>query len=236
MLACVVMGLSTGLGAGCASLPADGQLPPGTDQVGTIQLALQVTGVVLNSVTYTVSGPNAFTRSGTASGPGGTTVSAFIGGVPTGAGYSIALSGTAADGTTTCSGVSGTFSVSPNTPTTVVVALLCREPSNMTGIAVTGNAVDICPRVDGISADATSGAIGGTPVSLSSSAHDTDNGPMPLSYLWSAASGTFSSSTSANPTFSCTSAGTIVLTLTVSDGYPDTSCNDTATISIVCTM
>jgi hypothetical protein len=223
------------LGAGCSSLPADGAPPPG-DHIGTIQLALQVNGVSLTSASYTLTGPNGFSRMGTATGPGGSGVSAFIGGVPAGPGYSISLQGLAADGVTTCGGVSGTFTVSATAPTTIVVSLLCRQPQSQSGVAVTGNAVDVCPNIDGLSADATSAAIGGTPVSLSATAHDADNGPMPLSYQWSASSGTFSNPAIASPTFSCTAAGTEVLTLTVSDGYPDPTCPATATISIVCTM
>jgi hypothetical protein len=231
----VLASVLVSMGAGCSTLPGDGDKPP-AKQIGTIQLALQVNGVSLTSATYTVTGPNGYMLTGTAKGPGGTSVSAFIGGVPAGSGYSISLQGVAADGVTTCGGVSGTFSVAANGPTTVVVALLCREPRNMSGIAVTGNEADICPNIDGVSADATSASIGGTPVGLSATAHDADSGPMPLSYQWTAPSGTFSNAAIANPTFSCTAPGTVVLTLTVSDGYPDPTCPDTATISIVCTM
>src|SRR5262249_30750040 len=75
----------------------------------------------------------------------------------------------------------------------------------------------------------------GSTIALAGSAHDTDNGPQPLHYQWSATSGSFDNATSANPTFTCgANPGPTQITLTVSDGDPLASCADTSTTTVQC--
>ena len=72
----------------------------------------------------------------------------------------------------------------------------------------------------------------GNVIALSSSADDPDNGPHPLSYHWTAPSGTFSDATAQNPTFTCAAPGLASLTLTVTDGDP--SCDDSFNVIVAC--
>jgi hypothetical protein len=44
-----------------------------------------------------------------------------------------------------------------------------------------------------------------------------------------------SAATALNPTFTCSSAGTATITLTVSDGDPTAGCPDTQTLTVTCT-
>jgi len=65
-------------------------------------------------------------------------------------------------------------------------------------------------------------------------AHDSDGGPQPLSYHWSATTGAFSSTTIAEPVFTCTSAGPATVTASVSDGDPSPICAGTLAIQVSC--
>jgi PKD repeat protein len=219
--------------AGCSDLPADGQTQASGDQSGTVQFALMASGVALASAQFTLTGPGGYSRSGVARGSGDFDVSAYIGGVPAGSGYVLALKGIASDGTTMCAGMSESFSVSVNAPIMVSVPLLCHQQRSSSGVAVTG-AANVCPQVDGISANATSATVGGSPISLSVTAHDLDSGPGPLTYHWSATAGTFDDDAGQSPTYTCATAGMATVTVTVSDGYPDPSCVDAQTIRVSC--
>src|SRR5262249_52796820 len=53
-------------------------------------------------------------------------------------------------------------------------------------------------------------------------AHDPDHAPSPISYQWTAGTGSFSDATSAAPKFTCGTAGQVVVTVSVSDG--DAAC------------
>jgi hypothetical protein len=199
------------------------------DDVGAIGLALQVVpGVTLNSVSYAISGPAGFTRSGTLDTSQATTVSGVIGSLPAGAGFSISLTSTATDGTTQCTG-SAPFSVTAHATTGVTVHLLCHEAPKTGGVAVSGT-INICPTVDGVAASPAEALVGGT-IALGGAAHDTDGAPAALTYHWTASTGTLSDPTAQSPTFTCTVAGAVTVTLTVSDG----DCGDTLAAVVTCT-
>src|SRR6187402_1733341 len=73
--------------AGCATDPSnegdDG------DQTGSLGLALTAApGVTINAVTYTITG-NGFSKTGSIDVSGAPTISATIGGIPAGTGYTI---------------------------------------------------------------------------------------------------------------------------------------------------
>ena len=77
----------------------------GDEAVGSVGLALQLgPGQTLNTVAYTITGPNNFTKTGTLDVSHSNTVSGTIGGIPAGNGYTIALNGTTTNGGTTCLG------------------------------------------------------------------------------------------------------------------------------------
>jgi len=198
---------------------------------GSINLALQSGGITLNALTYTITGPNGFTKTGTLNLVSATKIAGLIGGLPAGTGFTITLTGTATDGTTTCAG-SATFNVTAHGTTQVAVSLDCHQNAKTGSISVNGT-INVCPTIQAVSATPSSVLVGGS-VALDAEATDPDNGPSPLAYAWTATSGSFDDATKPNPTFTCTTAGTASLTLTVSDGDPLKSCADTSTVTVSC--
>jgi hypothetical protein len=202
------------------------------ESVGEAHLAVVVQGgIVLNTVSYTVMGPGV-NQMGTIDVSHSSTISADLSGLPAGGPDTISLSATSADGKVSCSGASAPFSVTAHQTTSVNVMLDCHETPHTGSIAVNG-AINLCPVVDGVSANPSDIAVG-FPASLAAVAHDTDSGPAPLAYHWSAASGTVSDPTSATPTFTCTVPGPVTLTVTVSDGDMNPGCPDSQSIVITC--
>ncbi len=199
--------------------------------VGSVDIALVEGGVTLTSVSYTISGPNGFSTSGTINVGSSATVSAVIGGLPAGNGYTITLAATGTDGTTTCGG-SGTFNVTAGNVTKVAVTLDCHQPAK-TGSVSVGGTFNFCPVADGISANPADIAVG-FPVALAIAAHDPDSAPSPLAYSWTAASGSFSDATSATPTFVCNAPGPVTLTVTASDGDATSGCPATLSLVVTC--
>lgn len=223
---------ATLVGCGTDSRELGSQEEADAGALGDAGLSLSLpSGAVLSSVSYTVSGPGGYAKAGTSPVGNSSTIALQIS-LPVGGPYSIALSGTSTDGSQSCSGVA-TFSVAARQTTKVNVHLTCKE-SPRTGSALVNGAINICPVIDALSASPGEVLVGQT-VALSTSAHDSDAAPAALSYAWSATSGTFSSATAKNPTFTCTAAGTSTLTLTVSDGDATPGCADTQTTTVTCT-
>jgi hypothetical protein len=203
---------------------------PGTganeENAGSVSLALQLaSGSTVNTFSYTLTGPTSL--SGTIDVSHSSTVSALIGGVPAGQGYVLALTGTSTDGKATCSGTSGMFNVAAGVSTSVTVGIDCRQGSTSGSVLVSGT-VNVCPAVDSVSANPAVGLA----IALSSSAHDSDAGPQPISYHWTTSSGTLSDASAQNPTLTCTQPGVVTLELTVNDG--DTACGDTFEAKVQC--
>jgi hypothetical protein len=198
--------------------------------VGEANLAVTLAGgAVLNTVNFTVTG-NGVNRTGMIDVSHSSTISAAIP-LPAGGPYTISLSGTTADGFTQCGGM-GMFSVTAHQTTPVTVNLLCHEGTKSGSVLVTG-AINLCPVVDGIAASPTE-VIVGSSIQLGASAHDSDSAPAALTYAWSAPSGALSSATSATPTFKCTQAGPVTITLAASDGDTTPGCADSQTITVTC--
>jgi hypothetical protein len=203
---------------------------PANASVGTLNLGLTLAdGSVLASASYVVTGPNGFSRTGSIDVSNASKISALIGGLPAGSGYAITISATSTDGSATCGG-SATFNVQAQQTLPLNVPISCHVPAH-TGSVLVAGVLNICPTIDGISANPAEVAVGGT-VALSAVAHDSDAGPSPLSYTWSASSGSLSSSTASNPTFTCATAGTVTVSLTANDG--DAACTDSRTATITC--
>jgi hypothetical protein len=201
------------------------------DGLGSVDIALVQGGVTLTSVSYSISGPNSFSKSGTINVGSSATLSAVIGGLPAGNGFTITLSATGTDGTTTCGG-SGTFDVTAGNVAKVVVTLDCHQPAK-TGSVSVGGTFNFCPVADGISANPADVAVG-FPVALAITAHDADSAPSPLTYSWTAPSGSFSDPTSATPTFVCDAPGPVTLTVTASDGDGTSGCPATLSLVVTC--
>jgi hypothetical protein len=215
-------------GGGATEPGASGAINDGTGQVG---LELKANGgVTLNSATYSITGPSGFNKSGTINLTSASSLGAIIGGLPAGTGFTIALTAMATDGSTTCAG-SATFSVTAGALASVTVFVECHQPPTTGSIGVNG-ILNICPVVDELSASSSAVFVGGV-VALTGVAHDADKSPSALSYNWTANSGTLSSGTAPNPTFTCTAPGPVTITLTPSDG--DVRCADARSITVNCT-
>src|SRR5690242_15118778 len=94
---------SAALVAGCsvAGTPNGGPVA----NAGQLQVALQLAnGTTVSSASFAITGPGGFTKSGSLNVANSGTISATIGGLPAGNGYSITLSATSTDGSTSCSG------------------------------------------------------------------------------------------------------------------------------------
>jgi hypothetical protein len=201
---------------------------------GAVRMALVVApGITLNTVSYSISGPAMFTKSGLIDVSQSSTIAANISPLPPGTGFQIQLSATSVEGDAMCMG-SQTFDVVAHQTTSVSVHLLCKQPTKLGSVSVNG-AVNVCPLIDGIGASPSEVYVGGS-VQLSGQAHDTDAAPSPVSYAWTVAppgAGTFGSPAAATSTFVCAAPGPASITLTVSDGDP--ACVDTQTIVVTCT-
>ena len=218
---------------GCAPHGADGSALVSNDSVGSASFALQVApGITVNTATYSITGPGGFTKSGPIDVSHSSSLTVTVGGLPANSGYNVTLNATATDGTTMCLG-SATFTVAARMTAVVAVSLDCHLPPTSGSVQING-VTNVCPTVDGIGANPGEVLVGGQ-IALTGSAHDTDSGPSPLAYAWQATGGTLSSATAQNPTFTCVSAGTASITLTVSDGDPQASCADTMTAQVTCT-
>jgi uncharacterized protein YjiK len=222
----VVLGTAATLTAGCSTNSGSASKADS----GSIGLALQLAqGTSLNSVSYTITGPSAFSRSGTVDVSQSSTVSVVIGNIPAGIGYSIALQGTATDGATQCAGA-GTFDVVAHATTAVTVHLACNGAPHTGSVLVNGT-LNVCATTDGITASPSEVVVGAS-IALIAVAHDSDGGPSPLAYHWTVMGGaTLSAANVQNPTLTCTAGGTVTVTLTVTDG----DCGDSSSATLTCT-
>jgi len=230
-ISALIVGLAGSVGlAGCS---AGAEVSDsGGEGVGSIGLNLQVGGATLEQVSYTIAGPNEYVKSGTFKVADSTVLSAVLGGLPVGNGYTITLSGTTTDGATSCSGAA-TFDIAAHQTTVVPVHMLCHQLST-TGSVKVGGTFNVCPVIDGVTSNPAEVLVGGS-ISLVATAHDADAAPSALSYAWTANSGTFDDATLAAPSFTCTAPGQVTLSLSVSDGDPEASCAAQATTTITCT-
>jgi len=195
-----------------------------------VSLALQIGGgQAINSASYTITGPNGFSKTGTIDLSKATKLTATISGLPAGSGYSITVTASGTETGVNCSGTAA-FSVVAGQTTSVSVSMACHEPPRLGSVAING-VINVCPTIDGISAAPAEVNVGST-IALSAIAHDSDAAPNALSYTWSASSGSFSTTSTQNPTFTCATVGTAVLTLTASDGDP--ACVTTSTTQVTC--
>jgi hypothetical protein len=198
---------------------------------GSVGMALQLgPDVTVTSASYTVNGPDGFTTSGTVAVGSNTNVPIVLHDLPVGAGYVIDLSATASDGVTTCSGEAG-FDVVDSASSTVIVHLVCRQPD--TGNASIQGTANICPVLDGLGASPAEALVGGS-MSLDALAHDSDDGPMPLTYAWSVG-GVPVVGSGAHYVFTCNEAGVFDVAVEVSDGDPNPSCADNLSVRVTCT-
>ncbi|HVW24751.1 MAG TPA: hypothetical protein VHC69_05245 [Polyangiaceae bacterium] len=197
---------------------------------GKLDVALDIApGVTLTTVSYSITGPSSFSKTGSFDVTNSTTITATIGPIPAATGYTVTLSTTAG---ATCSG-SANFDITAHQTTPVTVHMSCKVASTNGSVQVNG-ALNVCPQLDGVQATPSEVLVSGS-VGLSATAHDSDNGPSPLTYAWTSDSGTFTDATAANTRFTCTAPGTANVTVTVSDGDASANCPATSTVQVTCT-
>ncbi|HXU04444.1 MAG TPA: lamin tail domain-containing protein, partial [Polyangia bacterium] len=201
---------------------------PVADDAGMVVANLQLSPTaVLNSASFSITGPNAFARAGSIDVSHSQTISLTVSGIPAGSGYNLAITATATDAQTTCGGTA-MFSITAGMTTALMIKIQCHEPPRTGNVTITGT-VNVCPVVDAIGANPGEVIVGFTSA-LTASAHDSDARPAALAYSWVATSGMLAGATTPNPTLLCTTPGTSMVTLTVSDG----DCTDTGKVAIVC--
>ena len=186
-------------------------------------------GVTVSSATYTIAGPNDFTSAGTVPVGDSPDLSIVLSGLPIGAGYEIEVASTASDGVTTCEATALFDVTGPST--TVMVHLVCGVPTG--NVQVIGS-LNVCPVLDGLDASPAEARIGGR-ASLVASAHDSDNGPSPIAYKWAINGAPLGNHPQPTLNFTCTSAGTVAIKVSVSDGDPDPTCTDSLAAFVTCT-
>lgn len=213
---------------GCSS--ADTSNSPAAEQVGTLGLDLQIGfGVTLNTVSYTITGPAAFNRTGSIDVSNSSTLRAVVSGIPFGVAYKVSLTGTTVDGKGSCAG-SASFDIDSSSTKSVAVHLTCDiQPG--TGSILLNGSVNACPRIDSVEANPAEIAVGST-LSLRAAAVDVDAAPSALSYSWTATSGSLANGSTPNAAFTCTAVGAATVTVAVSDG--DDACGSHQSLSVVC--
>ncbi len=208
-------------------------------ETGTIGASLTLpAGQAVNSVAWSITGAGGSTmvvKSGTVGIGNSQTVSFSVSGIPVGSGYRILLSANSVDGTASCAG-SATFDVLSRATTGVTVLLRCNPVGQGGhGVVVNGEGFN-CASVDGVSANPLETTVGSSIALIG-----TASAPVPadITYSWSAPNGRFDDATSAAPQFTCTTAGSVPVTLVVGDGpVPDGAVCDpvvsTTTVDIQC--
>jgi hypothetical protein len=204
--------------AGCGTDASD-------ENIGEARLAVIVQGgIVVNTVSYTVTGPGV-SKTGSIDVSHSATISSVIS-LPAGGPDTIQLSATSADGSLSCGG-SASFSVTAHQTSPVTVSVTCHETSH-TGSVLVNGLLNVCAIVDSV----TSTPPTGTSIALTTVAHDLDGAPSPISYHWTTSSGTLSDASAQNPTLACTAPGQVTLAVTVTDGDP--ACSDTYNVLVEC--
>lgn len=205
-------------------------MPSAEDEaLGTLGLALQTkSGAKIDSFDYVITGPGGFARQGAIGVANSSSISGQVVAIPVGSGYSVTLNASSTDGKLSCTGAAA-FSIAARAVTAVTVKLRCREAPK-TGSAVIDGELNLCPFIDGIGAAPREVQVGSS-LSLSGFASDSDAAPSPLTYRWTASSGTLSDRSTKEALFTCTSPGAVSITLEVSDG----DCVDTSSATVSCT-
>jgi hypothetical protein len=225
----VMLGIM-GAAAACGSSGTESEpdTAASSETVGSLGLQLQTaSGATLSSFKYVITGPGGFSRTDGVNIAGSRNLTALIGDLPVGSGFTVALTASTADGSLACTGSAG-FNVLARATSVVSVHLQCREVPRTGGVVVNGD-LNVCPAIDGLGASPAAVSVGNQ-LTLSATAHDSDAMPKALTYGWAVSSGTLSDATAREPKLTCTVAGDIVVTLDVTDG----DCSDTQTATVTC--
>jgi hypothetical protein len=212
-------------GGSCQSQP-DGS----SGDVGQVVLALNIPdGATISSVAWTVkSSSTQVLASGTTNTSRSGATASFAVGLAAGTGDVVTMTATTSTGDI-CSGSSAPFTVVANQSSPVSVSLNCGNVAadgGLGSVVVTGTVVpgDSCPALASWIISPETAAANGGQVDIAATATDSDSGDT-LTYLWSAAAGSFANSSASITTYTCGAAGSQVLQLTVSDNHTPVPCS-----------
>ena len=218
-----------------SSEPTTSPSPSSVEKAGGIGLELTTPGgVVINTVSYTISGNGITPIPGTIKVDStGATSSVFIGALPASASgaagdYTVTMNATGVDGVTTCTGASAPFKVTAGTTVSVTVPLTCGAPTVRGNVKANGE-FNSCPVITSMIVSPLEINLDGV-IDISAAASDTDGNP--LTFAWtSTVAGVFGSTSAAATTYTCKVPGTQTLTATVSDGA---GCLTTLQAEVLC--
>jgi alpha-tubulin suppressor-like RCC1 family protein len=219
------------------SVPEDGGLlddSAANDEasaLGSVSAQLQLApGVTISHLDWTVSNPALLSadRKGAVDVSASQNIQFVVGGLPPGSGYSIVVSGTTDQGALSCTGTAS-FSVTANATTSVSLTALCTGGGGDAGdsgsITIGGGTTiaPLCAAITALSASPSDVDVGGA-IKLAASGIDANGNAADVVFSWTVTggpgSGTFSSAAAASPTFTCTSVGSVSVTVaaTTPDG------------------
>lgn len=219
----IAFGAYVAVGA-CSSTQPGGSSSEVPANAGTIGLELTVGGATVNTIHYDIVGPT--NKSGDIDVSSSTTISAFVGGLAAGSGYTITLTALSTDGTMSCLG-QATFTVVSGTTVPVPVALQCKKGRGWGSVDI-GGVIDFCPTVN-LSATPLQVTVGSN-IALTATAEGAPDAGAPTFKYTSTAGGAFGNDSVANTTYGCLTVGTKTITLTVTSS----GCNTTATADVTC--
>jgi hypothetical protein len=224
---------SLGLHVGCGSTEDEtGSGQQHSETIGEVGLDLRLPdGSEVNEVGYVITRSGLTPRTGTIPVTPDGHARLQVGNLPAGAGYNIVLK--AERGTLPACEGSATFIIIAGQTTNVGVALQCGNLGRNGNAAIDGT-FNYCPSTPTITATPSTVPTG-TPINIGAEALDED----PVTYAWTAPSGTFAAAGQASTTFTCSVPGTVKLTVTVADsqgctgvvGSVDVTCTEVATFS-----
>jgi Regulator of Chromosome Condensation (RCC1) repeat protein/regulator of chromosome condensation (RCC1) repeat-containing protein len=241
------MSLFVGLAAtiaGCSG--RSGWTPaPGDDAVGTVGLQLQVApGVSIRTLYWTIHNATLLSadRTGAVDVSHSEAIQFVVGGLPAGGGYTITLTATT-DGPNAldCAGTAD-FAVVAHSTSHVVLNPVCQsaiDGGSNGSVVINGSATlaPSCAAVTALSASPSEVDVGSS-LQLSAGAIDSAGVTSDVSLSWAvtggSGTGSFSSPTSASPTFTCTGAGPVLVTVTASTPDGGDCTNNTASVSLTC--
>jgi hypothetical protein len=188
-------------------------------------------GVSVNTVNWSITNATTgFSRSGSVNVQFSNVVKFQVGGLPSGAGYTITLTATSVDGTISCSG-SASFSVVPGATTGVNLTLVCTGASPDAGTIVVNGATQVCANINSLSVFPLETTVD-QPISLAVTA---SAGSVTPTFAWTATAGTFDNATSATPTFTCPSTPqTVTITVTASPSAPVCTTTTSQSVDVTC--
>jgi hypothetical protein len=133
--------------SGCSAGSENMVSTAGPESVGSVAADLRIDpGSTLNNVAYSIVGPSSFTKEGSIDVHASSSLTAIIGPIPAGVGFSVAFTGTTSDGTASCAG-SAAFDITAGQTTPVTVNLACHEAPRSGSVQLNGS-LNVCPVID----------------------------------------------------------------------------------------